>query len=302
MGARRSALPIAALFLLLAAGAAAQEMEPRSYIPGPAGLNVVILTYGYSQGGVFTDPSLPISDVTARINSSVAMYARTFDLFGRAASFNALVPGVWGSVEGDVGEEHRRVTRSGFADPRLRCVVNLLGGPAMTREEFRARGLRTTLGLGVTAVLPLGEYFPDKLINLGSNRWAGKAELGFLQPFGRWMVEAYAGVWVFGDNDDFFGGHHRSQDPIGALQAHLSYNITTRLWAAFDVTHYRGGRTALDGASKNDLQSNDRVGLTVSMPVGKRYSVRVACSTGVSTLAGQDFDTCMVGGQVSWFD
>src|SRR6476659_5685773 len=55
---------IAVLFALSGCWAAshcrAQEIEPRSYSPAPTGVNFLVTVVGHSEGGVLTDPSLPL--------------------------------------------------------------------------------------------------------------------------------------------------------------------------------------------------------------------------------------------------
>jgi hypothetical protein len=101
------------------------------------------------------------------------------------------------------------VTREGWGDAKLRVAMNLIGAPAMTPREFAQREPKTTLGVSVTVSVPTGEYFSDKLVNIGTHRWAAKTELGVTHPVGKWLLEAYAGAWWFEDNDDFFGGQRR---------------------------------------------------------------------------------------------
>jgi hypothetical protein len=295
----------ASVLVLLLAGVSvgrAQELEPRAYSPSPVGLNFVVLGYGHTTGGVLFDPSLPFSDVEARLNAGVIGYARTFDVFNRAASATLALPYVWGGVEGNVGEDRRAVSRSGPGDARFRFAVNLIGDPAMTPAEFAKRTPRTTLGASLVVVAPVGEYFSDKLINIGSNRWAFKPELGLSQPLGRWNFDAYAGVWLFTDNDNFFGGSRREQDPLSSFQVHVSYSFRPRLWLAADATYYTGGRTTLDGVQKADRQSNSRIGLTMSLPIGKGQSLKLNWSEGASTRIGGDFTTIGVAWQWAWFD
>ena len=43
-----------------AGGARAQDLEPRAYVDTPVDMNFLIASYAYSEGGVSTDPSLPI--------------------------------------------------------------------------------------------------------------------------------------------------------------------------------------------------------------------------------------------------
>ena len=51
-----------------------------------------------------------------------------------------------------------------------------------------------------------GRYRSEWLVNLGSNRWSYKPEIGLAIPLGRWTVEGYTGVWIFTNNDAFFPG------------------------------------------------------------------------------------------------
>jgi hypothetical protein len=292
----------ALLALCLGPGAGdAQELTPRAYAPNPTGGNIVVLGYVRTTGEVLFDPSLPFDDVNAAINGGSLLYGRTFGLFGRSANAAVALPYVWGDVDGFVEGEYQRITRSGLGDLRGQLTVNLLGGPALTPREFATRRPGTVLGLSLAVVAPTGQYDPSKLINIGSNRWSLKPEMGVSKTWGRWYLELYGGVWVFSDNTDFFGGSVREQDPIGTFQAHVSYTFKPRLWLAANATFYTGGRTTLDGTAKADLQRNSRLGLTLALPVGRRSAVKVAWASGFTTRVGADFDSLGVAFQTVWF-
>jgi Putative MetA-pathway of phenol degradation len=301
---RRRRRSRACLVLALLASAAfqcpAQELEPRAYSPSPVGTHFLVAGYARTSGDVVFDASLPFSDVDAQLNAGTLAYGQTFGVLGRWASVLIAAPYVWGDVSGKVNEEANSITRSGPGDPRLRLSVNLVGGPALTPAEFSVRKPATTLGTSLTVVPPLGEYDPAKLINIGANRWAFKPELGLSFPVGRWSLEGYAGVWLFGDNDEFMGGVRREQDPIGALQFHASYTFRPRLWVAVDSTWYSGGRSTVDGVEKNDRLENTRVGATLSLPIGDRQSLKLTWSDGASTRVGGDFSTFGVAWQYVW--
>lgn len=297
---------VAVLFLVPFLGgtrtAFAQQLEPRAYAPAPIGLNAIGLGGLYSFGGVVTDPSLPFDNVNAHVYGVSAYYGRTFGLFGRLASASVPVPYGWAHVTGDVQDVSRSVDRSGLVDASLRFGINLLGCPALTPQELAKRTRGTTMGASVTVVAPIGEYDGTKLINLGTNRWAYKPEVGLTQPFlGDWILEVYAGVWLYGTNGDFYGGHVRKQDPLGSFQSHLVYNFNPRVWAAADFTFYSGGETTVDGVSKNDRQNNTRGGVTLSIPCGKTQSLRLAWAQGVSTRVGSSFQTFGLAWQLRWF-
>jgi len=281
---------------------AAQELEPRAYSPNPIGLNFLLLSVGHSSGDVLIDSSLPLSNVEAQFNAPVAGYGHTFGLFDHVASATIAVPYVIGRATGDVGNDQREAHRSGVGDTQLRFAVNLLGGPALTAREFATRVPRTTLGFSLTIVAPTGQYDDRKLINIGSNRWAFKPQLGVSQPIGKWFVEGYVGAWLFTDNPDFYGGARREQQPVGTLQGHVSYEFQSRLWLAADITYYAGGSTTVNGIGNDDRQSNSRAGLTLSVPFGTRQSMKLSWSRGATVRVGGDFTTFAAAWQYAWLN
>jgi hypothetical protein len=278
-----------------------QQLEPRAYSPSPTGSNFAVAAYGYASGDVVFDAAIPITNASANINSASLGYVRTFGLFGRSASAGLIVPYVWGHVQGEVFEQSREVHRSGLADMPLRLTCNLLGGPALTPSEFALRKPAAALGFSLYAVAPTGKYDSSKLINIGSNRWSFKTELGFSEPFGHWVFEAYGGAWFYTTNEDFFGGHTRQQAPIGTVQGHVSYTIRPRLWVAADYTYYWGGRTTVDGRLNADLMKNSRFGLTAAVPLTVRQSLKFAWTKGAATRLGANFTTYTVAYQFLWF-
>lgn len=296
---RRAGLLLLAI-LAARASAPAQDLEPRAYSAAPVGMNFAVAGYAYSTGNVVTDPSLPISDVEANINGIVLGYVRTFGLLGRQASSGVVVPYLWGNASGNVGEERREITRSGLGDLRARVSVNLLGVPALSQQEFAKRRPRTSLGASLIVGAPTGQYDPTRLINLGTNRWSFKPELGLAQPMGPWVFELYGGCWFYTANDDFFGGVRRTQAPLGVIQAYVSYTFRPGLWLSFNGTWYSGGATTLDGVAKDDRQDNTRVGVTLAVPLGRHQAIKVGYATGATTRLGQNFDTYAVLWQYRW--
>ena len=280
----------------------AQEIEPRAYSPSPSGLNFLIAVGGHSEGGVLTDPSLPVTDIEAKVDALAVGYGRSFGLAGRSANVAFALPYIEVDASGNIGEQRASVTRAGWGDAKLRLAMNLIGGPAMTPREFSQRVPATTLGVSMSVSLPTGEYLPDKLVNIGTNRWAVKTELGLTHPIGKWLLEGYLGAWWFEENDDFFGGQRREQDPLASIQVHVSYTFKPRLWLALNTTYYEGGQTTLDGVAKHDRQANSRAGLTFSTPLGKNYSLKFNWSRGATTRIGSNFTSYGIGLQYAWLD
>jgi hypothetical protein len=293
---------LAIVALAIGPAVAAQQLEPRAYSPAPVGTNIFGLGLLDMRGDVVTDPSLPLDDVSAHLDTFTPYYGRTFALAGRSASFTMVTPYAWGHARGLVYEQEHVANRSGFGDPLFRLAVNLIGGPAMTPREFATRERRPTLGASLVVNCPFGEYDSSKLVNLGTNRWAFKPELGLSVPAGRWDLEVYGAAWLFAPDADFFGGQHRTQAPLWAAQTHIVYTVHPGMWAALDFTYYWGGNTTLDGVRKDDRLDNTRGGITLATPIVGRQSLKVSWTRGVSTRIGSSFQTFGVAWQWVWFD
>lgn len=277
-------------------------MEPRAYSASPIGTNFVVMGYAHLRGSVLTDPSVPVTDIYAKIDAYALGYAHTFGLAGRSANLGVAVPYMRAKVTGQVFDEPASAYRAGMGDARLRFAVNLIGGPALTREEFAERVPTTSVGASLSIVAPTGQYVPTRLINVGANRWVYKPEIGVSQPLGDWFAEVSAGVWLYKDNNDFFGGQRKSQDPLWEYQLHGGYNFRPGLWLAVDAAHYSGGQTTVNGVEKQDMQENSRYGTTLSVPLGPGWQTKFAYSKGFATRAGGDFELFSVALQYRWFD
>jgi hypothetical protein len=297
---RRRTLATLVAFLLASIPTAAQELEPGAYWPIPAGTNIVSVINSFNTGDVAFEPAGPIDEARARINTTALVFTRAFSLAGRSANAGAVLPIVGGHVEGLYFGQPAEADRFGQGDLRLRLATNLYGAPAMTPQEFPGYRGRTIAGISITVVPPLGQYDSAKLINIGTNRWSFKPELGLSRVYGKWILEMMAGVWLFTDNPDFFGGRTREQDPIAVLQVHLTHRFTRTMWLAADANYYTGGRTTIGGTRNLDLQRNSRIGATFSTVLDRHQSLRVSASRGAYTTIGGDFMSLAVGYNYAW--
>jgi hypothetical protein len=278
-------------------------MEPRAYSSAPVGTNFIAATAGNTRGAILFDPSVPITDTLADLNLATLGYARTFGLGGRQGLVAAGFAYARGDLEGLVDGVPRRTGRSGLSDMRVKASINFMGPGAMTREQFAAAPRKTIVGASLTIQAPTGQYDDSRLINIGTNRWAFKPEVGVSVPAGNWFLDVYAGAWLFTANHEFYPGDStRRQDPLYTAQAHASYTFRSRAWVAFDATWYGGGESTVDDGAPSERQNNTRFGGTGSIPVTPRQSIKIAASTGASSRTGTDFDTYLVGWQFAWFD
>ena len=278
----------------------AQDIEPRAYSNAPVGVNFVVAGVAYSHGGLSLDPSLPVTDARLESSAAVLAYARVLDLWGVSGKFDAIVP--YASLSGTAVYAGQPVERSihGAANPLLRISANLVGAPALTLQEFAAYRQDLIVGVSLQVGVPLSQYDPTRLLNIGTNRWSAKPEVGVSKAIDSWTIEGQAAVTFYGDNTDFFGGSTRTQDPLYALQGHAIHSFRSGIWASLDLTYFAGGRSTIDGVAKNDLQQNWRVGATLAIPVDRRNSIKLAASSGVSARTGNNFDLLAVAWQYRW--
>ena len=297
---RSSVLTAVVLLLGRAAPTIAQELEPGAYSISPVGVNILVLSNNLSVGDLAFDPTGPIEDAKATINTTTVGYVRTLNFLGHSSNVGIVIPYAAGDLEGKYLDVFQMIYRSGLRDPLLRFATNLYGAPAMKLKEFAGYRQKTNIGASLTLAAPLGQYDPRKLLNPGTNRWSFKPELCLSQALGKWTLDFYVGVWLFTTNNDFFGGKSRKQNPIGSAQVHLLYTFRPRLWAALDANFYAGGRTTVNGSQNFDLQRNSRVGGTLSLPLGRRQSLKFAYNRGARTTIGGDFDALIVAYQYLW--
>jgi len=286
--------------LLGPAVALAQSMEPRAYANAPVGLNFLIAGYAYSTGGVAFDPSVPLENGRARVHAFPLAYVRSLDVFGNAGSIGLVLPvaQLSGSATLNGVEAAREI--SGIADPAIRLTVNFYGAPAMGMDQFREYRQDLIVGASLLLTAPLGQYDPSRAANLGTNRWSAKPELGLSQALGPWTVELSAGATYFTKNDDFLQGNVREQDPLYSAQLHLTRQLGRGMWGALSTTYYEGGRSRLNGVARDDAQSGSRVGLTVSFPLARQYTLKLYANTGLYARTGTDFDTVGIAWQYLW--
>jgi Putative MetA-pathway of phenol degradation len=296
----RKAVLIAGFLVVSASGAHAQDLEPRAYANTPVGMNFLVAGYGFSEGGVATDPSLPLTNAQVYVNSANLAYAHVLDVGGRSGKLDLVLPYAWLSGRAEFAGQPQERNVSGFGDPKLRFSVNFYGAPALSLKEFSGYSQNIILGASLQVSAPLGQYASDKLVNIGTNRWFFKPELGLSKAWGPLILELVSGVTLYTDNHDFLGGMTRKQDPIYSLQGHIIYALKSGIWVALDGTYYTGGRTTVDGIRGDDLQNNSRFGSTIALPVNRYNSVKFYASTGVSTRTGSDFNAVGIAWQYRW--
>jgi hypothetical protein len=286
----------------------AQELNPRAYLITPTGTNVINVAYSRLDGNVQFDGALPITGAQVTGNVAAFGYYRSFGLFGRSANFSVAVPYGIGDFDGTVAGVPKSAHRSGFLDSSYRLAVNLLGGPVVNPQEFTKWQQDVLLGVSLKIVAPTGQYDPTLLVNWGSNRWAFKPEIGYSQRWGHWILDGYAAEWFFTENPEFYsrnavypGVRSQSQSPVTAFEAHVSYDVRPRLWISLDANYWVGGETSLNGVPNPATgQKSSRVGVTASIPITARQSIKISYSDGAYVRYGGNYRTLFLSWQYGW--
>lgn len=265
---------------LLAQGSFAQDIEPRRWTPLPLGTQIVGVAYGYTDGEIFFDPVLQAEDATVSINAMAVQYVRPFKIGKKLARLDVLVPYSTAKWKGLLAGEPTTVQRNGFADPRVRLSVNLVGPDAMNAKEFReyvvTHPVSTSIGASLAITLPFGKYFEDKLLNIGQNRFVFRPQIGIVHQWGLWSYEFTGSVFIFTNNNNFFNGAVRKQDPVFAVQTHLIKRFKNRMWGSLSLGSGLGGQSIIN-KQPNDDQRGDILGaLSFGLPIMKNQGVKLA--------------------------
>jgi hypothetical protein len=278
----------------------AQELEPRTYANIPVNMNFLALGYVHSKGNILLDPSLPIEDLNAKTDYAFLRYTRSLGLLSKTAKLKVMLPYAWGQYEGRV--EGIPVDRniSGIGDAVLGLDISFMGAPAMSGDAFSQYRQKTIVGASVRVAAPTGKYDNTKIINLGSNRWAFKGELGASRQLGNWTLELAGALWAFTDNTDFLEGLTLSQAPFYTVKAHAIYTFKPGLWLGVGAGYGEGGQTTVEGSKRDTYQRNLRLGGVLSYPIAENHGLNFVLVTGFRDGRGSDFDSLGVAYQYAW--
>ena len=109
----------------------AQELEPRSYVNIPVGLNFLVLGVGHTEGAVAPSPNVPVENAFVRTDALALGYARSFALAGNSAKFDVQTARACYKGRADVAGEPVSASRCEWADTKFRLSWNFIGGSAL---------------------------------------------------------------------------------------------------------------------------------------------------------------------------
>jgi hypothetical protein len=257
-----------------------QDVEPRRWSSIPLGINVVGAAYLYTNAQVNFDPVLELTDVSLEANTFAASYVRPFKLANKLARVDVVLPFSIDHWEGLLSGEAASTNRSGFMDPWLRLSVNLIGppagGPKELKEYYEENPVSTTFGVSLGVTLPFGQYFDEKLINVGNNRFVFRPQAGVVHRWGLWSYEVTGSLTIFTSNANFFNGNTLSQKPTIGLQSHLIRQFKNGMWASLSAAYNQGASSTINDVPKNDQRAYFFAGASLGYTFAGNQGIKIA--------------------------
>lgn len=254
----------------------AQDLEPRRWTPLPSGTTILGVGYGYVSGDLDFDPVLEIED--AKVKKDFLMFNIThfFSLGDKLLRLDALLPWHNSKWDGLLSGEAADTQRTDIGDPRFRLSINLLGAPTEKSKgsDGTKKPANTVVGAAIAVTVPWGEYYDDKLLNLGNNRYTIRPQIGAVHTRGPWSYELTGSVFYFTDNDRFFNGNTLEQDPFYAVQAHVIRVFSPGIWGSLSAGYGEGSQSTVNGVKNDDRRDGFITALSFGLPITANQGVK----------------------------
>ncbi len=275
----KTSLLLVCILFLFGLEAISQDIEPRRWTPLPLKSNFIGVGYSYTNGNIFFDPVLDVENASVDVNNIIIEYVRPFRIGKKLARVDVRVPYSIAQWEGVLAGNPTSVKRNGFSDPRVRLSVNVLGPSAMEpkgmHEYLMTHPVYTIVGVSLSVTLPLGQYYNDKLLNLGQNRFVFRPQAGFVHTWRNWSYELTASLYLFTDNTDFFNGGTREQHPVFAMQTHLIRRFNHGIWASLSLGSGLLGESLVNNQPNRDEREDVLASLSCGLPITKKQALKV---------------------------
>lgn len=251
----------------------AQDDGARVYQLAPTGFQTFTAFVVNKRGNEGPDPGQTTPGSETRSDILVLRYARTFDLAGRQVTPFVILPMGRTKVIQGLG---KATASSGLGDGQIGGTIGLFGAPALSAEDYASYRPNVTMSLLGRIYFPTGAYSNQQPVNLGANRFSYQLGLPTTIMFGQsyrdrrlTALEILPTVTFYAANHEPFGAEVRTQSPLFSVEAHLTHNVTSRIWLSADLLYRNGGKSRTDGVDNDDPIHGWSAGGTAVLPVGK---------------------------------
>lgn len=294
-----------AMTLGLSPSLCAQELEIRRWNHLPIDKNFLTANYAHTEGEIGVDPELRLQDVSVMMDTYLLGYIRTFEVLDRTARVEVRQAWQAGSWNGIIDGMPTSTSREGLSDTFVRFAVNLVGSPPLAGKAYAdyraATKVETIIGAALGLQLPTGEYFEDKLINLGTNRFTFRPQLGVHQQYYNWTFEVTGTASIYTDNTSFFNGNLLQQDPYYAIDGSIDYSFGSGIWASVSAGVGVGGQSAVNGVEKDNRRGDFGWLVSAGFPITRSLGFKATyLETDHWANVGIESQTVSVGLLATW--
>jgi hypothetical protein len=278
-----------------------QDLNPWVYGNLPIKMNAAAINYTFSTGNVLGDPGAPIQDFNLNTNILAVGYLRTFSFFGKLGRVQVIIP--FSFMSGSLKFRGRDTSgsRTGFNDVSLRLGLNIFGSPPLEIQDYRKFRQEKILGASLVITIPVGQYYTEKLINIGSNRWGFRPEIGASIRVGQFYLETYAAVKFSTKNSEYLTNKTLRQSPLYGIQMHINHTFKNYMRLAFSLAYINGGQTSVNDVNNDDYIRHLRTGLTFGMSFSPFHSVSLQLNTSLFTNVSLDYKSVNLTYTYTWF-
>lgn len=322
---RRRRGPLGAAAALLATllapmAATAQMYGPRQFLPAPTGTSVLTISSFYTQSNTIVDTNIVFPQLNVDTVVVAPSLSHFFPIGGQLAQATVAVPYVWANVALSESTTGLAVSpaRDGFADSYAHLTVGMINAPALDPKSFAgfmASHNPRVVGFGLLGTyLPTGAYDTQRAVNIGTNRWTLRAGVPLTvrlsdtwAPGRTSTLEVLPTIDVFTPNNDPANPsfdfqirgrnvgralsrrlpdlYQTTQDPLAALELHLTHDLNRQLWVSLDSYSKLGGETYADGEANSNQQLWTALGGTLG---GSPWSGARLAATGGGVIGRND--------------
>ena len=240
--------------------AAAYAGSARDYLNAPVDTWLLNYNASYTTSLTPEDGTDTVPGVRSNVFAQSVVLTRIMDYWGRTGGLSIVLP--YALIDTTAGAF--RASTNGVSDVGFLWQMNIFGGPALTREEFRSFVPQTFSSFHLLVTTPLGTYQPNSPTNPSANRWMISPTVNFsYTPDQGWTwIETYLSGRFFTSNNSYLvnGAQTLSQRSILRLEEHISRNVTDGLWLSGDAYYNLGGETSIDAVEQNNRANTLRIG------------------------------------------
>ena len=239
----------------------------RDYLNAPIDSWLTLYNAGYSRSVTPEDGTDTTPGTRSNVVAQSVVITRTMDYWGRTGGLSIVLP--YAFVDAKSGSF--QANTNGVSDVGFLWQINIFGGPALTREQFRSFVPETFSSFHLYVGTPVGTYNASSPINPSTNRWTISPTINYnyTPNQGRTWIETYVSAELFTDNNNFrvSGAQTLSQNPIFRAEEHISQNLTDSLWLSADAYYNVGGETSIDGVDQDNTANTLRIGAGMGLRV-----------------------------------